>query len=839
MRPVEEFLSHMHGVVQEKPGQWLCLCPTHDDNKPSLLVTEADDGKVVICCRAGCLTPPIVYSAGLTMRDLFPDHGQAAADRSKPKGKIVSKYDYLDADGALLFQVCRMEPKNFRQRRPDGSGGWVWNLKGVARVLYRLPQLIASDRSQPVLIVEGEKDVDRLIDLGFVATTNMGGAGKWRKDYSKHVDGRDIVVIPDNDQPGRDHAAGIVLALSGISKSVKVLPLPDLPAKGDVSDWLNAGGTAEKLREMIAATAETDATKVTEQKSTTKANQQKERESLDPSDPALLARDREILAAIKLDVLGELGEGKAKVFSESCRKSAVLDIDRITYDRLMLLCGPIFRANVQKGNGDADDDRPTLTQVRNAIAAVASTRQITDHDEVGVGCWTGLTDDLKEADSIILVGAGEAAKWNGTKVLERILRPRVGGLLLELGAAEHWYEYEKLAELMQQAGDPLWSYNVVLEAESLFSRWRWRNQETTPKVIVGLILATWVQTIFSWRPLVAITGKSNSGKSTLFEALDGIFGNLALKSSRSSAAGIRQAVKRSAAVVMVDEFEAGRNREESLEMFRASSRGDKVLRGTTGHKGMEFTLRHIVWVAAIESGLVREPDRNRFITLEAQTPTAALAGKLILPAPHVLNELGTKLLAVAVRNALSARELAVRLKSERFEGIHPRVVESYAVPAAMYAGIQQVEFQEAVGILRGLLETVDAGDSTEGDEETLLGDILSSVLRIDRGTEYTVSQALAAAKSNMDADEALQRSGIDVVKYNDLTQTKEGTLFGEYLFIAHTVVKRHLLRGTNWTGQSIDQILCRLPGAVRQRIRIANMRPNGVLVPMSSVEHMN
>lgn len=828
----------MNGVVQVKPGEWLCLCPTHDDHEPSLLVTEAEDGKVVICCRAGCVTPPIVYSAQLTMRDLFPDHGKSAADKKKPKGKIVAKYDYLDSDGAVLFQVCRMDPKDFRQRRPDGTGGWVWNLKGVARVLYRLPQLLAADKLQPVLVIEGEKDVDRLIDLGFIATTNMGGAGKWRKDYSKHLEGRDVVVVPDNDQPGRDHAAGIVLALSGIAKSVKVLPLPDLPAKGDASDWLNSGGTAEKLRELIGSTAEADAKQIVEQKAAEKTDKKKELESLDPADPALLAKDREILASIRLDVLGELGEGKAKAFSEVCRKSAVLDIDRITYDRMLMLCGPIFRAMVQKGQGVDDDDRPTLSTVRNAIATVASTRQITDHDEVGVGCWTGLTDDLKAADSIILVGAGEAAKWNGTKQLEKILRPRVGGLLLELGAAEHWYDFDKLASLMQEAGDPIWSYSVVLEAEELFARWRWKNQMITPKVIVGLILATWVQTIFSWRPLVAITGKSNSGKSTLFEALDGIFGNLALKSSRSSAAGIRQAVKRSAAVVMVDEFEAGRNREESLEMFRASSRGDKVLRGTTGHKGMEFTLRHIVWVAAIESGLTREPDRNRFITLEAQTPTPEMAGKLILPPSHLLNELGVKLLAVAVRNALTARELAVKLKVERFPGIHPRVVESYAVPAAMYAGVQKVGQAEAVGILRDLLATVDTGDSTDGDEETLIGDILSSVLRIDRGTEYTVSQALAAAKSSMEADEALQRSGIDVVKYNEITTTKEGNLFGEYLFIAHTVVKRHLLKGTNWTNQSIDQILCRFPGAVRQRIRIANMRPNGVLIPMSSVESL-
>jgi len=164
----------------------------------------------------------------------------------------VATYDYTDEDDALLFQAVRYDPKDFKQRQLDGKGGWIWNLKGVRRVLYRLPELMAADPAKPVFIVEGEKDANRLIQQGLIATTNPMGAKKWLPEYSGYLEGRHVVIVPDNDREGQEHAVKVAYSVQGVAKSVRVLELSGLPPKGDVSDWLDAGGTAEELVELVS-----------------------------------------------------------------------------------------------------------------------------------------------------------------------------------------------------------------------------------------------------------------------------------------------------------------------------------------------------------------------------------------------------------------------------------------------------------------------------------------------------------------------------------------------------------------------------------------------------------
>jgi AAA domain len=204
-----------------------------------------------------------------------------ALDRSNGKAnghseKIIEQiYPYLDEAGALLFEVVRFHPKDFRQRAPDGRGGYTWSVKGVRQVPYRLPELaeaIANDHA--VFVVEGEKDADNLWALGIPATCNAGGAGKWRPELNGHFAGANVVIIPDNDPPkkhpqtgeimrhpngrqilpGQDHAAQVADALSGIAARVRVLNLAcfwtSMPQKADVSDWLRNGGNAITLHEL-------------------------------------------------------------------------------------------------------------------------------------------------------------------------------------------------------------------------------------------------------------------------------------------------------------------------------------------------------------------------------------------------------------------------------------------------------------------------------------------------------------------------------------------------------------------------------------------------------------
>lgn len=161
----------------------------------------------------------------------------------KSSGNIVATYDYRDADGSLITQAVRMEPKDFRQRKPKPGGGWDWRVKGCKLVPYRLPEFLA-DAEATIFIVEGEKDADCLAAIGLQATCNAGGAGKWKAEHASYLKGRNVAVLPDHDEAGQKHSQQVAASLHGVAASVKVVSLPGLPEKGDVSDWIDNHGDA-------------------------------------------------------------------------------------------------------------------------------------------------------------------------------------------------------------------------------------------------------------------------------------------------------------------------------------------------------------------------------------------------------------------------------------------------------------------------------------------------------------------------------------------------------------------------------------------------------------------
>lgn len=191
---------------------------------------------------------------GEAAQELARDFGIDSGSNGKPaksgRSRVVASYDYLNPDGSILFQVLRLEPKSFRQRRPDENGGWINSVKDIELVPYRLPEII---KAKAIFVTEGEKDADALAALGLTATTCAQGAGKWRTGYNRWFADKRVCILPDNDDPGRKHAHDVAGQLHGLAEVVKVIELPGLPAKGDVSDWLAAGGTLEALLGMVKA----------------------------------------------------------------------------------------------------------------------------------------------------------------------------------------------------------------------------------------------------------------------------------------------------------------------------------------------------------------------------------------------------------------------------------------------------------------------------------------------------------------------------------------------------------------------------------------------------------
>lgn len=218
--------SHRCATTEHKPGHQ-CVSITPETGLWNC--HDCKDGGSVI----DWLMRAEGINAGEALRRLGGDDAPPMSTKAPPapaqrngdgKGKPVKSYDYTDESGKLLFQVVRYEPKDFRQRAPDGNGGWVYKLEGVRRVPYNLPKILKADF---IWIVEGEKDADTLNAIpGFVATTNCGGAKKWTEDNSKLFRRKDVALVPDNDPAGEEHLEALKKSLSPFVKSIRVVRVP-------------------------------------------------------------------------------------------------------------------------------------------------------------------------------------------------------------------------------------------------------------------------------------------------------------------------------------------------------------------------------------------------------------------------------------------------------------------------------------------------------------------------------------------------------------------------------------------------------------------------------------
>lgn len=249
--------------VKQSGDKWLACCPAHNDRNPSLAVSEGKDGRVLLHCHAGCKYEAIVSALGLQPSDLGGAVQQKEDVKTGPR--LAETYDYVNEQDELVFQVVRYEPKSFRQRRPDGNGGWKWNTKGIEKPLYRLPDVLrAKQANQIIFFVEGEKDVNALVQLGVCATCNSGGAvsrkrdgylSKWVPAFTHLLSGANVVIIGDNDDVGKVHSALVAQELHSAAASIKNLNLPNrtgLVIK-DAADWVAAGGTTKELNDLAGA----------------------------------------------------------------------------------------------------------------------------------------------------------------------------------------------------------------------------------------------------------------------------------------------------------------------------------------------------------------------------------------------------------------------------------------------------------------------------------------------------------------------------------------------------------------------------------------------------------
>lgn len=264
-----EIIASTLGNAKRRGDGWQCRCPnaeahTNGDRNPSFCIKDGATQPIVVKCFSGCTQQDLI--GALHRLNLWPtapksvDGTQSRIDWNNPE-KI---YVYRDVEGNYLYEKARYkipEPsyKTFIIRRKDAlTGKYIYKnaTRGLTRVLYKLPEAKqAAKNGELLFIVEGEKDCDTLFAQGLIATTSDSGGGthgqsKWPIACNAHLKGADIYVIPDNDESGREHAQGVALALYNSGIDCKILELPGLEAKGDVTDWFEAGATAEMLVEL-------------------------------------------------------------------------------------------------------------------------------------------------------------------------------------------------------------------------------------------------------------------------------------------------------------------------------------------------------------------------------------------------------------------------------------------------------------------------------------------------------------------------------------------------------------------------------------------------------------
>lgn len=781
----------------------------------------------------GVLNVYATGKAGVTVRGL-KETGAIVA--RWPKGLSAEKTNHLLAvpmHGAALLDLeptawhCVASNPLRKIRQYQGKGREERQLKSMTVGDYGLMNdegLRRLAQAEVVWIVEGISDL-------FAAQSAIG---PWRDEdpaQRRHVvissggcsyhpkaewvqlfAGKDVRIVfdvGDEKDEGQIGAAVWVAAVLPVAKCVRnvKLPLGKDGGKNDLRVWLCTPHTFAELETYSLTFEPLDAGDQTEQ----------------------LSRHDALLKNLGLSVIGEHeGTQHIELFSEQTRKSGtVKDIDKLSIAKLIQFCGSeVVETYVHDGK-EAQPGKYQLKEVKAAIAAGASDKLFHGEEKLGAGVW-------EVEGKLLLIRSKEAAIFNGSLKMERSHIPFFHGRILDLSeASADWCDFGTVERYYTASQKPEFCRETLDEAEKLFALWFWRHKPA-PQVVAGLVICSWLQTVWEWRPEIFITGSSDTGKSLLLEEVisRGMFGGLGMYVQKPTEAAIRQHMQHHARILMVDEFEHDSHRQKILELSRMSSRGGYVIRGTIDQRGTKFRLRHIPWFAAIETGLRRQADRNRYILLELEEIPEDVRGKINLPSQSQLHDLGLRLLAVGLRHYLEARRLAKALRSVQSPEVPGRVVESFAVPCGMISAIRGHDDTLAALWLAETLSAWDFRFQTSRDDLDVLQEILTAEVFMEGGQRQTVSQLLGQP-SNPDITKALARVGIRKIY-------KRGKDHGQVavLWICTEVVRKNLLKtSSEYVHLAIDQYLGRLYKCKHSKQRLGGKENfRGIEIPFSTLD---
>lgn len=522
----------------------------------------------------------------LRVSDLFDKPLEKKADAQFKKwGKIVATYDYTDENDVMQYQAVRFDPKDFRQRRPDPDkpGKWIWNLHGVTPLLYHLSKLLKAIREgKKVFLVEGEKDVESLEALGLSATTNSGGAVKWKKSFTDILRQTTVIILPDNDDPGRNHAR---LVHSQLPDSV-ILQLPGLPVKGDVTDWIKAGGTKRSLIELA-------------------------RKALENPDDHVLPPETE---------------------PEKRQKSSAQPDDKKPYRSLGYNRGHFYFLPLQTKQVHALS--PSALSVKANLFAIAPIDYWETHPDYmgskGTN-YTLISSDLIQQCTDTGVFRGDLRRGRGCWYDEGRVVLHCGDHLVVDGTTQDIldlktsYVYERGVPIHIPHREPV-SINRAKAFAALCGMLSF-ERPLHAQLLAGWVALAPICGALKWRPHIWLTGPAGSGKSWVMANIIGRLGRVSVQvQSSTTEAGIRQSLGSDALPVLFDEAEpedlrSQMNIQRVLELARqaSSENGASIMKGTSGGEAMQFNIRSMFCLASIGVGTRHRADITRFSVLSLST----------------------------------------------------------------------------------------------------------------------------------------------------------------------------------------------------------------------------
>jgi len=242
-------------------ARWKAGCPLHPDDNPSLSI-QRQSGlfKCFGCSASGSVFDFEMRLRGVdfltALQSLAVEAGLASADETQGS-RLVRTHRWRDANGSLVWERLRYEPKDFRVRRPDGNGGWIWNIDGVLPMWYNADLIaVASEGDRIIWVFEGEHDADEGTGVGVLGTTT-GSVTSWKPELAAQLAGWCIRIVPHQDDEGQGYGQAVASRLHGVAASVRIVRLPGMTHKGaDFADWVAAGGTKEALFALAEAAPE-------------------------------------------------------------------------------------------------------------------------------------------------------------------------------------------------------------------------------------------------------------------------------------------------------------------------------------------------------------------------------------------------------------------------------------------------------------------------------------------------------------------------------------------------------------------------------------------------------